>query len=126
MREAAGNNFAYPIYYLEPGVAEAEIEADLRAFFERTGISGCLNSYRALDRTWERSAHVAGASIDISVLFLAGSGDQVVGGATAEQLEAMMLPVVKNLEVRLYDGAGHWIQRERSAEVNAAILRFIR
>ena len=60
------------------------------------------------------------------MLFLAGEQDPVIGGASPEQLEALMAPVAKDLEVRLYPGAGHWIQIERAAEVNAALLEFLR
>ena len=50
----------------------------------------------------------------------------VADSETAEQLRAVMAPVAKDLRVLMYQGAGHWIQMERAAEVNAALLEFLR
>lgn len=104
-------------------------EADMRLFvetFARTGFRGGLNYYRALDRTFHRSAHLAGATVDLPVLFLGGERDLLLGGASQEDLRAVMAPVVRDLEVVLYPDAGHWVALERAADVNAAILGFLR
>jgi len=103
-------------------------EADMQHYVEtfgRTGFRGGLNYYRNFDRTWERTPHLSGATIDIPVLFLAGEQDLVIRGASTQQLEAMMTPVAKDLSVVLFPGAGHWIQQERADDVNAEVLGFL-
>ena len=177
LREAYGENFFYVLYFQEPGVAEAELNPDPRAVFERTFFAtgqalepisitdplasaggmlgrmgratelpqwfseedmrhyvetfkrttfrGGLNYYRNFDRSWDRTAHVADTAVEMPVLFLAGDTDLSIGGASKEQLEAMMAPVTRDLKVVLYPGAGHWIQQERADEVNAELLRFL-
>lgn len=177
LRQQHGDNFHYMLHFQEPGVAEAELDPDPRALFERfytspgqtrepatitsplasaggllgrfgratelpdwlteedmrvyveaferTGFRGGLNYYRNFDRTFERSAHLAGATIEVPVLFLAGEEDLVIAGAGRQQLEAMMAPIAPRLEVRLYPNTGHWVQQERAAQVNAAMLEFV-
>ena len=103
-------------------------EADMRHYvetFEQTGFRGGLNYYRNFDRSWERTAHVADTAVEMPVLFLAGALDPSIGGASQQQLEAMMAPVTEDLEVVVYPDTGHWVQQERAAEVNAEVLRFL-
>ncbi|HLT63989.1 MAG TPA: alpha/beta hydrolase, partial [Pseudohongiella sp.] len=57
---------------------------------------------------------------------IAGDKDIVIGRANAGQLRAAMSRVVDDLrDVLLIPGAGHWIQQEKPAETNAAILEFL-
>ena len=177
LQAAFGANFFYVLYYQEPGVAEAELDGDPRALFERvfvspdtvlepapitspradaggllgrlgrpverpgwlkadqldryvetferTGFRGGLNYYRNIDRNIERARPLAGVVTEVPVLFLAGERDLVLGGATADQLRAVMTPVTRELTVQLLPDAGHWIQRARAAEVNEALLGFL-
>jgi pimeloyl-ACP methyl ester carboxylesterase len=99
----------------------------LRVFsaeFERTGFQGGLNWYRAaLDpashvasRTW------AGCTVDVPATFLAGSADWGVHQSPGA-FDRMANGVCTSFrDARLIDGAGHWVQQERPAEVAAAIL----
>jgi len=90
--------------------------------FARTGFTGGLNYYRAMDRTWERTAHLAGAKVTQPAMFVAGDRDLVLrmGGPS------VMDGWVQDLRnVVLIPGAGHWIQQERPDEVNAALLGFL-
>ena len=91
--------------------------------FVRTGFTGGLNYYRAMDRTWERTAHLAGATVKQPALFVAGDRDPVLrmGGPS------VMTGWVEDLrDVVLIPGAGHWIQQERPSQVNDALIGFIR
>jgi pimeloyl-ACP methyl ester carboxylesterase len=168
--------FFYILYFQEPGVAEAELEADvrksLRSFYysasgdapERTGFSphpktsklldtmvdseklpawlseadldrytqefqhsgfrGPLNWYRNFDRTWERTAALAGKKIEQPALFIAGERDPVL--AWSKGSLDRMRGVCPNLrESLILPGVGHWVQQERPAPVNAALLRFL-
>ncbi|MFE1955524.1 alpha/beta fold hydrolase [Streptomyces sp. NPDC059524] len=90
--------------------------------FEETGFTGGLNYYRNLDRTWELTAPLDGRTIDMPSLFVTGSKDPVARFMPSDRLEE----VLTDLRGRVVlDGAGHWIQQERAAEVDAALLRFL-
>nr|MDQ2734822.1 alpha/beta hydrolase [Pseudomonadota bacterium] len=178
LKKAHGEDFFYILYFQEPGVAEAEFDADPRAILSRlylspdspreapavtdpkrvaggwiprlgaakglpgwltaddldyyvgefsaAGFRGGINYYRNFQRNWATTPQLAGAQVRQPVLFLAGTKDVVIRGASAEHLTAMMKPVVPNLRgVELVPGIGHWVQQESPAETNAAILDFL-
>ncbi len=103
-------------------------EADLdfyEAEFRRTGFAGGLNWYRNLDRNWELTAPFAGLKIHQPSLFLGGDKDLVIT-TRPKQLE-LMAALLPNLRKSvLFAGCGHWTQQERPAEVNAALIEFLR
>jgi pimeloyl-ACP methyl ester carboxylesterase len=105
-------------------------EADLSCFSEayrKSGFRGGLNWYRNIDRNWELTAPWQGAQIHQPSLFIAGSNDAVVTGLIGAKQVADMERVLPNLKQKLIvDGAGHWIQQERSDEVNAALIVFLK
>ncbi len=56
----------------------------------------------------------------------AGSLDPVLRFVPGVDLIEMMRDGVSDLRLlRLIDGAGHWVQQERPAEVNIALLEFL-
>jgi pimeloyl-ACP methyl ester carboxylesterase len=175
----AGSADYYWIYFQEPGVAEAELERDVRRSirrvlyigsgdvphqdrmsfsvdrargflggradhplpawlteadvdvfaeaYARTGFRGGLNWYRNIDRNWELLAPWDGATIDQPALFIAGTNDAVITGSLGARALEDMHSVVPHLRRKLLiEGAGHWIQQERPAEVNAALIDFAR
>ncbi|MFI5309378.1 MAG: alpha/beta fold hydrolase [Polyangiales bacterium] len=176
LREVFKDIFFYMLYFQEPGVAEAELEADVRkslrtfyasasgdapagrafsphpktaklletmhdpgaapswlseadldyytAQFAEGGFRGPLNWYRNFDRTWERTAQLAGKKIEQPALFIAGERDPVLAWSQ-RQLERMSEVVPGLRESVILPGCGHWVQQERPAEVNAALLRFL-
>jgi pimeloyl-ACP methyl ester carboxylesterase len=105
-------------------------EADLSYFteaYQKSGFRGGLNWYRNLDRNWELTAPWQGAQIHQPSLFIAGSKDSVVTGLIGGKRIADMERVLPNLKHKLIiEGAGHWVQQERAAEVNAALIAFLR
>jgi pimeloyl-ACP methyl ester carboxylesterase len=105
-------------------------EAELSHFSEiyrKTGFRGGLNWYRNIDRNWELTAPWQSALIAQPSLFIAGSNDAVVTGLMGGKRVADMERTLPNLRQKLIiDGAGHWIQQERPAEVNAALIAFLR
>ena len=171
----AGGRFFYILYFQQPGAAERELEADVRATlrrllyaasgdvrepmdfwqrpktakfldglpdpatlpswlseadleyfvgeFRRTGFRGGLNWYRNFDRNWEITPELAGKSVAQPALFIAGERDGVLAMVPVEAMK----PVVPNLrKLLLLPGCGHWTQQERPAEVNAALIEFLR
>lgn len=105
-------------------------EADLAYYageFGRAGFRGGLNWYRNLRRNWELTGPWRGSPIRQPALFIAGEHDAVLRfPASKSQIEAypQTLPGIRGSHI--LGGAGHWIQRERAAEVNALLLDFLR
>ena len=173
-KQVFADNFFYMLYFQEPGVAEAELEADVRKSmrvflhavsgeapegalapkqkdatflegmpeperlpswlteadvdyfvgeFERTGFRGGLNRYRNMDRDWEELPQLAGAKIQQPSLFIAGERDPVAAFTNAAALNENV-PNLRN--VVMLPGCGHWTQQERPAEVNAALIEFLK
>ncbi len=108
----------------------ARAAADLNFFaaeFARTGFSGGLNWYRNVDRNWELFAPYAGAKIPVPALYIAGDRDVVVAFPGARQRLANLQNAVPHLRRQVMPaGCGHWTQQERPAEVNAAMIEFLK
>jgi len=91
------------------------------AAYEASGFTGALNYYRNIDRNWELSRSLP-ARIDRPAMFLTGSSDAVATFMPANRLPEAVSDLRANIVV---DGAGHWVQQERPADVNAALLTFL-
>ena len=168
---AAGIPWFYWHYFQEPGVAEAEFEADIDRFmrivtygrgidlvlkpggkfldggtipeqmpdwideaalahmvavYRKSGFRGGLNWYRNIDRNWALTAPWDGAKVMQPALFVAGAKDGVIRGPIGRKNLESLEQLVPNLREKIVlDDAGHWIQQERPAEVNDALLRFL-
>jgi pimeloyl-ACP methyl ester carboxylesterase len=60
-------------------------------------------------------------------LFIAGTHDAVIRGVIGERALAEIERMLPNIKGKvLIEGAGHWVQQERPAEVNAAIVEFLK
>jgi pimeloyl-ACP methyl ester carboxylesterase len=95
--------------------------------FARTGFRGGLNWYRNIDRNWELMAPFAAAKVTVPALYLAGERDLVVSFPGTQQMLANLPAFVPQLRRRIMlPGCGHWTQQERPAEVNAAMIEFLR
>lgn len=95
--------------------------------FSRTGFRGGLNWYRNIDRNWELTAPYSGALVTVPALFIAGERDGVLSFRGARQVLDRMTDFVPNLRGKvLLPDCGHWTQQERPAEVNAAMIEFLR
>jgi pimeloyl-ACP methyl ester carboxylesterase len=105
-------------------------EADLAYYveeFTRTGFRGGLNWYRNIDLGWELLAAFADARVSVPALYIAGDRDLVVGFRGMNQIIASLAYFVPQLRGTLMlPGCGHWTQQERPAEVNKAMLDFLR
>jgi pimeloyl-ACP methyl ester carboxylesterase len=92
--------------------------------FERTGLTGALNRYRAMDRDWEDLAAYDGAPVRQPSLFLGGSLDaSTTWLADAIAAYPATLPGLAGCHV--LEGAGHFLQQERAAEVNAHLMTWL-
>jgi pimeloyl-ACP methyl ester carboxylesterase len=95
--------------------------------FTRTGFRGGLNWYRNIDRNWELLAPWAGARVTVPALYVAGDRDLVLAFRGMDQLLPALPQLVPDLRrTVILPGCGHWTQQERPAEVNAALVEFLR
>jgi len=95
--------------------------------FGRAGFRGGLNWYRNLRRSSELLAPWRGCVVRQPSMFVAGARDGVLKfPASKRQIEqfSATLPGLRGCHV--IEGAGHWIQRERAAQVNELLLGFLK
>jgi pimeloyl-ACP methyl ester carboxylesterase len=104
-------------------------QADLDFYvaeFERTGFTGGLNWYRAIDLGWELMAAWQGAPVLPPALYIAGDRDLVVNFPGMNHLIPNLRMFVPNLKKTvMLPGCGHWTQQERASEVNTALVEFL-
>jgi pimeloyl-ACP methyl ester carboxylesterase len=99
-------------------LSEKDLEHYIKEF-TRTGFTGALNWYRNFDRNWELTADTPATTISVPSLFIAGSHDPVLSFTASDRYAEVVSGPYREL---IIDGAGHWIQQERPAEVTAALL----
>jgi pimeloyl-ACP methyl ester carboxylesterase len=100
--------------------------AHYTAEFTRTGFRGGLNWYRNIKRSWEQLAPWRGQVIRQPSLFIVGASDDVLKFPSSKsQIEnfGKTLPGLRGCHI--LEGAGHWIQRERTQAVNSLLIGFI-
>jgi pimeloyl-ACP methyl ester carboxylesterase len=91
--------------------------------FTRTGFTGGLNWYRNLRRNWELTEDLSDTKVAAPALFVAGEQDPVVLMSPPSRM-AGWVPDLRNMV--MLPATGHWTQQERPAEVNEALLEFLR
>ena len=91
--------------------------------FTRTGFTGGINWYRNFDRNWELTAHLDGAKVDQPSLFVGGALDPVLVMSPPSIQDDWL---TDHRGTVLVDDAGHWVQQEKPAEVNDALLTFLK
>ena len=95
--------------------------------FRRTGFRGGMNWYRSIRRSVELMAPWRGAVIRQPSLFIAGERDGVLRfPASKAQIERFPTTLPGLRGCHILEGAGHWIQRERTAVVNELLLSFLK
>jgi pimeloyl-ACP methyl ester carboxylesterase len=102
-------------------MSEQELAVYVEAF-ERTGFTGGLNWYRNIDRNWELTADVAERRVQQPALFLTGERDPVRSFMPAEAMQGWVSDLRGQIVV---PAAGHWLQQQAAAAVNAALLEFL-
>jgi pimeloyl-ACP methyl ester carboxylesterase len=123
LKARLGQHAAMP---LPAWLSDADIDT-YAAEFARTGFRGGLNWYRNIDRNWELLRPFAGLPVQVPALYVAGDRDLVVSfPGAAEMIANLKASVPRLAETILLPGCGHWTQQERPAEVNAAMLGFLR
>lgn len=103
---------------------EAFTKKDLRYFRRaaaRPGAMRCaLAYYRGIPKQALRGDRQR-RRILCPTLLLWGRKDKALGLSLTEKLDRF----IPNLEIRLFDDAGHWLQQERPTEVSQVLLEFL-
>ena len=102
-------------------LSAAELEHYV-AEFTRTGFTGALNWYRNFERNWQIMATPVASTIDAPALFVGGDDDPVLKFTRTDRAREVVVGPYRSV---MLEGAGHWIQQERPAEVNDALLAFL-
>ncbi|MET9660973.1 alpha/beta hydrolase [Streptomyces sp. NPDC006510] len=92
--------------------------------FERTGMRGALNRYRNMDRDWEDLTNFHGTPITRPALFIGGGLDASTTWMS-EAIEAYPTSLPALDASHVLEGCGHWIQQERSEEVNSLLTGWL-
>lgn len=109
-----------------PAWLSAEDVAYYAGEFRRAGFRGGLNWYRNLRRSAELMAPWRGCVLRQPSMFVAGSRDGVLRfPASKKQIDAFPSTLTGLRGCHILEGAGHWIQRERAAQVNELLLGFL-
>ncbi len=92
------------------------------AEFTRTGFTGGLNWYRNIDRNWHLTPEIHDAKVEVPARLIAGTDDPVLMMTPPAIQDGLLLD---DRGTVIIEGAGHWVQQEKPAEVNAAVLEFL-
>jgi pimeloyl-ACP methyl ester carboxylesterase len=94
--------------------------------FERTGLVGTFNRYRASAFDPAASVDIVGASVEQPSCFIGGERDAVRAMVPGTDLYADPGAACSDFRGKtIVAGAGHWVQREAPDEVNAALDAFL-
>jgi pimeloyl-ACP methyl ester carboxylesterase len=94
--------------------------------FARTGFTGGLNWYRALDRNWELTEPFSDVKVDVPAFFLYGERDcDMEGFSGMDPIEAMRAKVPDLRRVDMVPEVGHLVQLEATTEVNRLLLSYL-
>ncbi|MFD3514808.1 alpha/beta fold hydrolase [Streptomyces sp. NPDC058657] len=113
----------FPTGALPAWLTEDELDF-YAAEFERTGLTGALNRYRAMDRDWEDLAPHRGAPVEQPALFIGGTLDASTTWM-ADAIDAYPTTLPALSASHLLDGCGHWVQQERPEEVNRLLTEWL-
>lgn len=102
-------------------ITQAEFD-HIVAEFSDSGFTGPLNWYRNMDRNWELTASTPSPTIDVPTLFIGGTADPAMALSPRDHVRDIVTGPYREV---LIDGAGHWLQQERPADVNAALVGFL-
>lgn len=110
-----------PVSELPAWLSQAELDHYV-AEFSRTGFTGGINWYRNFDHNWATTPQLEGAHVTVPSAFITGADDPVNVMSPAAIMDGW---VDDHRGTTVIDGAGHWVQQEKPAEVNAALLAFL-
>ena len=94
--------------------------------YSRTGFTGGLNWYRAMDLRWEQRKPFEGKKNPAPFYFIGSEHDVDLEGFHGDDPLGQLKSQYSDLRaVEMIDHAGHMVQMERPAETNALIVKFL-
>ena len=107
----------------DPASAAETIKVGFMAPFSGIFAQAGKDMLEGLKLAFEQIGYqTAGRKIDVPTMFLAGERDPVLSFVPVDEMRNQVSDL---REFVLVPGAGHWIQQERPAETNEALLRFL-
>ena len=106
---------------LPPWLSEEDLDAYVMAF-AKTGWTGALNWYRAMDPSWRAFPTVGTVPLPMPSAFLAGEKDLVLA-FTPRKHHAELLTDLR--EELILPGIGHWVAEEAPQQTTDFLLRFL-
>jgi len=98
----------------------------IAASFERTGMTGAFNRYRAAALDATSDGDIVGATVTQPACFIGGAKDPVRAMLPGTDLYADPGAACDDFRgSTIIDGAGHWVHQEAADETNAAIDAFL-
>lgn len=93
--------------------------------YQRSGFTGPVNWYRAMDLSWEQQRADGRERIHPPAFFLAGKEDPVIqfAGRALKRMPELMDDLAEPV---MLDDIGHWVQMEAADTVNEHLGRFLR
>lgn len=92
------------------------------ATFKRTGLRGGINWYRNIERNNREHPQVGTQRLEMPCLMITAEWDAALRPEMANGMENRC----SDLEVTMIPKAGHWVQQEYPAELNAALVDWLR
>jgi len=106
-------------------LSELELEFFVSEY-ARSGFTGGLNWYRSFDLKWEQRKPFEGVQSAVPAYFLGSEHDVDLEGFHGDDPIGLMRAIFPDLrEVRMIPGAGHMVQLEASAAVNAILVDYL-
>jgi pimeloyl-ACP methyl ester carboxylesterase len=106
-------------------LTETELESYV-ADYSRSGFTGGLNWYRAMDLSWEYRKSYAGRKNPVPYYFIGSEQDtDLEGWHGADPLNRLDEHYADLRAVRMIKNAGHMMQMEKPGETTAAMLEFL-
>lgn len=90
--------------------------------YSKTGLGGVLGFYRNIEADYPLLKAAYSRAPAQPVLFMGGAVEAAVRFGSLEPMKASLPNLRRSL---VLPGCGHWVQQERAAEVNAALLQFL-
>jgi pimeloyl-ACP methyl ester carboxylesterase len=90
--------------------------------YKKTGMTGALGFYRNMTEDYSHLKELYQKGITQPALFIGGGAEPAVKFGSLDAMKAA-LPYLRKTIV--LPGCGHWLQQERPAEVNAALIEFL-